>query len=128
MPRKSSSVAKIIAFPGILIFALFIVVSQVRGEYLWPLQGKVWLNSSFAECRPNHFHAGIDIHAKTGTPLRAIDDGYVWHVAVNPFGYGKSIFMRLTDGRTVVYAHLTVTLLRSSRWWNSSRNGGSPIW
>ena len=91
---------------GLWIVAVFMFVSPVRGGYLWPLQGKIWLNSSFAECRPNHFHAGIDIHAKTGTALRAIDDGYIWHVAINPFGYGKSIFMRLVDGRTVVYAHL----------------------
>jgi hypothetical protein len=88
------------------IVLVFVILSRARTEYLWPLQGKIWLNSSFAECRPNHFHAGIDIHAKTGTPLRAIEDGYVWHVAVNPFGYGKSLFMRLDDGRTVVYAHL----------------------
>lgn len=88
------------------ILVLFVWCDEGRGGYLWPLQGKIRLNSSFAECRPNHFHAGIDIHARTGTPLRAIDDGYIWHVAVNPFGYGKSLFMKLADGRTVVYAHL----------------------
>jgi hypothetical protein len=95
-----------IAFSSMWAAILIVLVSHLRGEYLWPLEGKIWLNSSFAECRPNHFHAGIDIHARIGTPLRAIDDGYIWHVAVNPFGYGKSIFMRLNDGRTVVYAHL----------------------
>jgi hypothetical protein len=93
-------------FWGVLAIAVFMFATQVRAGYLWPLEGKVWLNSSFAECRPNHFHAGIDIHAKTGTPLRAIEDGYIWHVAVNPFGYGKSLFLRLQDGRTLVYAHL----------------------
>ncbi len=89
---------------GVLL--LLLLICKVEAGYIWPLGGKVWLNSSFAECRPNHFHAGIDIHAKTGTPLAAIEDGYVWHVAVNPFGYGKSLFLRLADGRTVVYAHL----------------------
>ncbi len=105
MQRHSPLLAKI-TFIGQWIVAVFIFVSPARGGYLWPLQGKIWLNSSFAECRANHFHAGIDIHAKTGTALRAIDDGYIWHVAINPFGYGKSIFMRMQDGRTVVYAHL----------------------
>jgi len=88
-------------------FALeLLILTKTSANYIWPIDGKILLNSNFAECRPNHFHAGIDIHAKEATPLKAIEDGYVWHIAVNPFGYGKSLFLKLDDGRTVIYAHL----------------------
>jgi hypothetical protein len=88
-----------------LIILLLVFPSQLSSS-LWPIERRIYLNSSFAECRPNHFHAGIDLHATVGTPLKAIGDGHVWHVAVNPFGYGKSLFLVLEDGKVVVYAHL----------------------
>jgi hypothetical protein len=87
-------------------YVLLLPFCSVSADYIWPIDGKILLNSNFAECRHNHFHAGIDLHMVEGTPLKAIDDGYVWHIAINPFGYGKSLFLKLNDGRTVVYAHL----------------------
>lgn len=88
-----------------IIFWSFLL-SDISAQYIWPIDGKILLNSNFAECRPNHFHAGIDLHAEEGTPIKAIDDGYIWHISVSPFGYGKSLFLKPDDGRIVVYAHL----------------------
>ena len=85
---------------------LFLLSRGVAG-YIWPIDGKILLNSNFAECRPNHFHAGIDINAEEGTPVKAIADGFIWHISVSPFGYGKSLFLKLNDGRIIVYAHLS---------------------
>ncbi|TET16789.1 MAG: M23 family metallopeptidase [Candidatus Cloacimonadota bacterium] len=90
-----------------LLFFVFLAQVEMDGQYIWPLDGEKHLNSNFAECRPNHFHGGIDLHAKEGTPLKAIGDGYIWHVSVNPFGYGKSLFLKLNDGKIIVYAHLS---------------------
>jgi len=93
-------------FVLLILFLEFLLLSRGSAKYIWPIDGKILLNSNFAECRPNHFHAGIDIHAFKGTPLKAIENGYIWHISVNPFGYGKSLFLKLDDGRTVVYGHL----------------------
>ncbi len=90
---------------SIFIF-LFLIFGNISAQYIWPIDGKVFLNSNFAECRPNHFHAGLDLQAKEGTPLKAIETGYIWHISVSPFGYGKSLFLKLDDGRIFVYAHL----------------------
>ena len=92
--------------PTVTLILLLLSFSNISAQYIWPIDGKKLLNSSFAECRHNHFHAGIDLHAKEGTPLKAIEDGYIWHISVNPFGYGKSLFLKLKDGKIVVYAHL----------------------
>ncbi|TES93810.1 MAG: M23 family metallopeptidase [Candidatus Cloacimonadota bacterium] len=91
---------------NLLIFFPVILFSNISAQYIWPIDGKILLNSNFAECRHNHFHAGIDLWAVEGKPIKAIEDGHIWHISVNPFGYGKSLFLKLDDGRIVVYAHL----------------------
>ena len=81
----------------------------VAGDYHWPMAAPPALNSSFGEYRPRRFHAGLDFKTwgKEGYPVQAVDDGYVWRVRTSPWGYGKVIYIRLQDGRTAVYAHLS---------------------
>ena len=76
--------------------------------YEWPLKVNRVLTGSFAEFRTDHFHAGLDLSTggRTGLPVAAPADGYVWRIRVSPFGYGRSIYLKLHDGRFVVYAHL----------------------
>ncbi len=104
--KEIISVKDLKKIPTVTLILLFLSFTNISAQYIWPIDGKILLNSNFAECRPNHFHAGIDLHAEEGTPLKAIDDGYIWHISVSPFGYGKSLFLKLDDGRIVVYAHL----------------------
>ncbi|GAB4336011.1 MAG: hypothetical protein Kow0037_16660 [Calditrichia bacterium] len=87
---------------GLNISALF------AGDYLWPTNASQLLTSSFCEFRPRHFHAAIDIKTwnRIGYRVFAIEDGYVSRVRVSAFGYGKAVYLKLKDGRTVVYAHL----------------------
>ncbi|MDE2997570.1 MAG: M23 family metallopeptidase [Gemmatimonadota bacterium] len=79
------------------------------GDYHWPMAAPPALNSSFGEYRPRRFHAGLDFKTwgKEGYPVLAVDDGYVWRVRTSPWGYGKVVYIRLKDGRTAVYAHLS---------------------
>ncbi len=81
----------------------------VAGDYHWPMAAPPALNSSFGEYRPRRFHAGLDLKTwgKEGYPVLAVDDGYVWRVRTSPWGYGKVVYIRLQDGRTAVYAHLS---------------------
>ncbi len=91
---------------------LFLVlsVSESAGaqSYLWPMQGNRKLSSTFLEFREGHFHAGIDIRSfgELGLPCFAVRDGYVERVKVQPYGYGKALYLRLDDGNVAVYAHL----------------------
>ncbi|MBC8180558.1 M23 family metallopeptidase [candidate division KSB1 bacterium] len=77
-------------------------------DYLWPTNASNYLTSSFAEYRPGHFHAGIDIKTwgKIGYKVFAIRDGYISRIRTSPFGYGKVIYQKLDTGETAVYAHL----------------------
>lgn len=78
-------------------------------RYLWPIDYKGKISGNFAECRWDHFHGGIDIetNGSVGYKVFAIDDGYIWRVKTSAAGYGKAIYLKLTDGRYVVYAHMS---------------------
>jgi len=75
----------------------------------WPLPIEINLTSSFGEYRSRHLHAGVDIktYGKEGVPCRAVGDGYVSRMRASPSGYGKAIYVKLSSGETVVYAHLS---------------------
>ncbi|MDZ7331136.1 MAG: M23 family metallopeptidase [candidate division KSB1 bacterium] len=93
-----------------ILFLLFISWTGVSPaqQYLWPTDASHFLTSSFAEYRPGHLHAGIDIKTwgKIGYKVFAIDDGYIMRMAVSPYGYGKVLYQKLDAGDIVVYAHL----------------------
>ncbi len=78
-------------------------------RYDWPLNLAPALTSTYAEYRSGRFHAGLDIKTwgKEGVPCIAVSDGYVWRVRTSPWGYGRALYVRLEDGRTAVYAHLS---------------------
>ncbi len=91
-----------------LIFLIFQSTNIFAQDYLFPTSASNKLTSTFGEFRPGHFHAGLDIKTfgKEGFPVFAIEDGFVWKIRVSPFGYGKAIYLKLKDGKFVVYAHL----------------------
>ena len=114
--------AAIYAVPGI---ACAQDASDTEQEtYIWPLEGRYALTSTFAEYRSGHFHAGLDISTggRTGLPVRAVAEGHVWRVRASPFGYGKSLYIKQRDGRYAVYAHLKefkaeiAALVRKEQW------------
>ena len=39
--------------------------------------------------------------------MRAVNDGWVERVRASGVGYGRAVYLRLADGRTVVYGHLS---------------------
>jgi len=86
-----------------------IVLPLTAGEYVWPTSASRLLTSSFGEFRSDHFHAGIDIKTwgQSGYPVFAVGDGSVIRLLVSPYGYGKALFLKLNDGRTAVYGHLS---------------------
>jgi len=83
-------------------------IAVASEDYVWPVDAKQALTSTFCEFRPGHFHSGIDlkVYSSVGLPCRAIADGYIIRLKVSPTGYGKALYLKLNDGKTAVYAHL----------------------
>jgi len=83
--------------------------SPAEEGYHWPLSAPPALTSTFAEHRSGHLHAGVDLKTwgRQGYPVLAVADGYVWRIRTSPWGYGRALYLRLEDGRTAVYGHLS---------------------
>lgn len=72
-----------------------------------PLKRTLQLTGNFGELRTNHFHTGLDFRAAIGTPVYAVDSGYVSRVSVAAGGYGNALYItHPSTGVTSVYAHL----------------------
>jgi len=93
-----------------LLLASPILAQLPTGYFHFPLQPgqRAYLSGSFAELRPNHFHAGIDVKTayREGIPVQAAAVGYVSRVMVMPGGYGNVVFVAHPNGFVSVYAHL----------------------
>ena len=96
---------KTISYPIYFIF-LTLLLSQ---SYIWPTNASNTVTAFFAEERPQRYHAGIDIrtYGKNGFEIYAIDNGYIQKIKTNYKGYGHTIYLKLDDGNTAVYAHLS---------------------
>jgi len=93
----------------ILLFFYFTVLfSQNTTEYLWPANAEKALTTIFGEERSRRFHAGIDVRTfgEIGKAIYAIDSGYITRIKITPDGYGKTLYFKIKDGNTIVYAHL----------------------
>jgi hypothetical protein len=90
-------------------FIISLANSAFAENYIWPLKLTPELTSKFCDYRAGHFHSGLDLRTggKIGVPVYAIDNGYVYRVATSFRGYGKALYLKLNDGRIVVYGHLS---------------------
>ncbi len=100
---------------NILIFLAFefsaaaVTPESVDHNYFAPpLKIPFFLAGNFAELRPNHFHAGIDIktQGRTGLPVYAAADGYLSRITISASGYGNAMYINHPNGTTTVYGHL----------------------
>ncbi len=66
------------------------------------------LSGSVGEFRGNHFHGGLDfrVGGVVGAPVRAVADGYISRITVNPDGYGNGLYITHPNGTVSVYGHL----------------------
>ncbi len=73
-----------------------------------PLNIPIKLAGNFGECRPNHFHSGIDIKTNgvENLPVHAAAGGYVSRISMKPGGFGHCLYVTHPEGYTTVYAHL----------------------
>ena len=76
-----------------------------NGPWNWPVNGSI--SGAFGEARPGHMHAGIDIAAASGTPIRAAANGKVVLMQGTGAsgGYGNYTCVQHTASLSSCYAH-----------------------
>jgi hypothetical protein len=91
-----------------LVAQLFPPASYPKGYFRNPLTIPMRLAGNFGELRPNHYHMGLDIktNARENLPVYAAADGYIGRIKIEPFGFGRAIYIVHPNGFTTVYAHL----------------------
>ena len=77
-------------------------IRRGSGRLIWPVNGPI--TGSFGEARPGHMHAGLDISAPGGTPIRAADSGRVVLLGFTG-GYGNYTCIQHTSSMSTCYAH-----------------------
>lgn len=100
---------KIMVMSFLATILIAVSVAFADGGYVWPIKLKPDLSSRFCDHRDGHFHAGLDFRTrgKSGYRIYAIDDGYIYRISTAHNGYGKALYLRLKDGKIVVYGHLS---------------------
>lgn len=73
-----------------------------------PLPPPLVVTGGFGEYRIGHFHAGFDLSTgrRVGKPVRAPESGWVERVRCSGVGYGRSVYLHASDGRTFQLGHL----------------------
>jgi murein DD-endopeptidase MepM/ murein hydrolase activator NlpD len=90
----------------VVFFILFVNVVFSQRKLAYPLDNIV-VTGNYAELRPNHFHAGLDLRTdpSKNLPIYSVDDGYVSRIKVSTYGYGKVFYITHPGGIQSVYAH-----------------------
>lgn len=74
----------------------------------WPVVATKGLAANFGELRPNHYHMGFDCKTdqRQNVQVIAAADGYIAKVKIEPYGFGRAIYINHPNGLTTLYAHL----------------------
>ena len=73
-----------------------------------PLGTSLIVNGGFGEYRGGHFHAGLDLGTgrRTGRRVLAPESGWIERVRSSGVGYGRALYLRTRDDRTLEFGHL----------------------
>lgn len=105
----------LIPYLFVLLFSIFPSLCSVAQRISYPqtyfrnpLLIAPSLAGNFGDLRSNHYHMGLDFRTaqKENLMVVAAADGYISHVRIEPYGYGRAIFITHPNGLTTLYAHL----------------------
>lgn len=87
---------------------LFSPKNYPQDYFQWPVGASVALAANFGELRSNHYHMGLDCktNKQVNMPVYAAAGGYIARVKIEPFGFGRAIYINHPNGLTTLYAHL----------------------
>jgi murein DD-endopeptidase MepM/ murein hydrolase activator NlpD len=97
-----------LAVSAVSVFSSSAQEDSAVTRYIMPMDIPIELSGNFMEPRSDHFHGGIDIRTQSreGIPVKAVADGWVSRIKINPWGYGKAVYIEHPNGHTSVYGHL----------------------
>jgi hypothetical protein len=89
-----------------------------QGYFIYPVKAAVGLNANFGELRPNHWHMGLDCKTekRENVDLVAAADGYIAKIKVEPWGFGRAIYVNHPNGYTTLYAHCNDFYPELEKW------------
>ena len=102
-------VSHILVFSGFQAFSqIFSEKNYPRNYFQWPVGATIGIAANFGELRPNHYHMGLDARTerRQNLPIYAAAEGYIAKVKIEPFGFGRCIYLNHPNGLTTLYAHL----------------------
>lgn len=76
--------------------------------FIYPVVAKRSLAANFGELRPNHYHMGFDCRTEQAQnkKILAAATGFIAKVKIEPWGFGRAIYINHPNGLTTLYAHL----------------------
>ncbi len=106
--QRYFSVLTISVFCCLSLHAQTGVKKYSRGYFRWPLNLKPEIVANLGELRNNHWHMGLDIRTaqRENQMVYAAAAGYIAKVKIEPFGFGRAIYINHPNGLTTLYAHL----------------------
>ncbi len=93
---------------SLLLLLLSLASACLAAQYRPPLRGPLLITGTFGELRSDHFHGGLDFRGAVGTPVYAVNDGYVSRIKISGGGYGQGVYIDHPDGKRSVYGHMEV--------------------
>jgi len=86
----------------------FTPLNYPQHYFIYPVVAAKSLVANFGELRPNHYHMGLDCRTDQvqNKKVLAAAAGYIAKVKIEPFGFGRCIYINHPNGLTTVYAHL----------------------
>jgi murein DD-endopeptidase MepM/ murein hydrolase activator NlpD len=87
---------------------LFPAKNYPADYFEYPVVATKGFAANFGELRPNHYHMGLDCRTDKGQNKKivAAADGYIAKVKIEPWGFGRAIYINHPNGLTTLYAHL----------------------
>lgn len=87
-------------------------------KYVWPVDAAPALSANFGELRTNHYHMGLDARTLQRENLRvfAAEKGFISRIKIEPWGFGRAIYVAHPNGVTSVYAHLNDFYPALEKW------------
>jgi murein DD-endopeptidase MepM/ murein hydrolase activator NlpD len=95
--------------------------ARTAGDLLWPVpEGRLWrgygprrgfrrTKRGLTRTRQRHMHEGVDIGARQGSVIVAVNDGLVAYSDNRMSGYGNAVLLVHPDGAVTLYAHCVET-------------------
>ncbi len=86
----------------------FLPKNYPQDYFAYPVDAVRSLAANFGELRPNHYHMGLDCRTDQAQNKRilAAAEGYIAKVKIEPWGFGRAIYINHPNGLTTLYAHL----------------------